>query len=326
MFGYVGKRDEAPQLVLAGLKKLEYRGYDSWGIASRQNGSVPAAPPGGETCRQNWRGKYQLAGRLRGPGPHTMGHTWRRHPGQRASPSRLPWPSGSIHNGIVENHEELRRALIERGHTFQSQTDTEVVAHLVEDELTGGQAQTLEDRLVGATMRAFRRLEGLSAISVLDRQDQCIAVAKNGSPMVLGYAADGNYLASDSAALLEHTRRLTFLEDGQAALITTQTIAVYDVATGDKEASPRIWDITWAEESADLGQFPELYGKGSANNRPSCAFLQHNEWTKRRSSQVHPRGFQRAPARLWFGCKRRTLGRIPLRPGSPAPDECCHCI
>src|SRR5207302_8397920 len=103
-----------------------------------------------------------------------------------------------IHNGIVENHEELRQELRARGHAFRSQTDTEVVSHLLEEEL-----EDVADceALVQGLMRVFRRLEGLSAISVLDPRSQCIAAVKNGSPLVLGWASDGNYLASDSSAL-----------------------------------------------------------------------------------------------------------------------------
>src|SRR5205823_3147551 len=119
-----------------------------------------------------------------------------------------------IHNGIIENHTELRRQLVARGHTFASQTDTEVVCHLMEDEIRDGTAS--EDgceRLVQALMRVFRRLDGLSALGVLDADEQCVVAAKNGSPLVLGYSEDGNYVASDSSALLAHTRRLTFLDD-----------------------------------------------------------------------------------------------------------------
>src|SRR5206468_4453132 len=113
-------------------------------------------------------------------------------------------------------------------------------------------------RLVHAVINVFRRLDGLSAIGVLDTQLECIAAAKNGSPLVLGWGAAGNFLASDSSALLEHTRRLTFLEDGQAALISTDSIGVYDVASGDRISEARIWDITWQEERADLDGHPHF--------------------------------------------------------------------
>jgi glutamine---fructose-6-phosphate transaminase (isomerizing) len=269
IFGYVGARDEAPQVVLAGLKKLEYRGYDSWGIAARSNGHGLA-----RLVVEKHVGKIGLATTTLSGGHAALGHTrWATHGGvteANAHPhldcqGRL----AVIHNGIIENHTELKRELLARGHTFSSQTDTEVVCHLLEDELrgeapgvpAGGPLVDPCDRLVQAVMRVFRRLEGLSAISVLDPQLQCIAAAKNGSPLVLGWGEDGNYLASDSSALLEHTRRLTFLDDDQAALISADTVAVYDATTGARQEQPRIWDITWQQETDGLEGFPHYMAK-----------------------------------------------------------------
>src|SRR5436309_757273 len=258
IFGYVGVRDEAPQRVLAGLKKLEYRGYDSWGIAAFEDGSaVPA-----RLLVEKHVGKIGQAQTSLPAGRVALGHTrWATHGGvteANAHPhldcqGRL----AVIHNGIIENHAELRRELLSRGHTFASQTDTEVVCHLLEDELRGGVAEGEPcERLVQAVIAVFRRLDGLSAIGVLDPQLECIAAAKNGSPLVLGWGEDGNYLASDSAALLEHTRRLTFLDDGQAALIDANGVTVYDVASGNRLADTRIWDITWREETDGLEGYP----------------------------------------------------------------------
>jgi glucosamine--fructose-6-phosphate aminotransferase (isomerizing) len=207
-----------------------------------------------------------------------------------------------IHNGIIENHAELRRELISGGHTFASQTDTEVVCHLLEDELTArdagaragdvsrvdesssnlvgsqvpnfavrdapcgvDQRLATEDQpcqqLAKALMTVFRRLDGLSAIGVLDPYLDCIAAAKNGSPLVLGWGQDGNFLASDSSALLDHTRKLTFLEDGQAALITRDTLTVYDVASGQPIEEPTVWDITWQQEVDSLDGYPHYMAK-----------------------------------------------------------------
>lgn len=257
IFGYVGSRQQAPQLVLEGLRKLEYRGYDSWGIATRHNGLLV----------EKHVGKIGQAVTTLPGGSAALGHTrWATHGGvteANAHPhldcqGRL----AVIHNGIIENHEELRRELMAQGHTFASETDTEVVCHLLEEQLTTREESAEGcERLMQALLEVFRRLEGLSAISVLDPQLQCIAAAKNGSPLVLGYGEDGNFLASDSSALLEHTRRLTFLEDGQAALITEDQVAVYDVATGRRQAEARVWDITWQEEVAGLEGYPNYMAK-----------------------------------------------------------------
>jgi glutamine---fructose-6-phosphate transaminase (isomerizing) len=259
IFGYVGTREDSPQIVLSGLKKLEYRGYDSWGIAARQNG---AAPP--RIAVEKHVGKIGLAVTRLSASSAALGHTrWATHGGVTEANAHPHLDCAGrlavIHNGIVENYEELRRELRERGHSFRSETDTEVVAHLLEDALRD--IEPGPEALVQALMRAFRQLEGLSAISVLEPSSQSIAAAKSGSPLVLGYGSDGNFLASDSSALLEHTRRLTFLDDGQAALITPETVRVYDVATGEAQAQARIWDIAWVEERADLDGFPHFMAK-----------------------------------------------------------------
>ncbi|MBV9581237.1 MAG: class II glutamine amidotransferase, partial [Chloroflexi bacterium] len=201
IFGYVGDRDAAPQIVLAGLKKLEYRGYDSWGIAARQDAGLPA-----RLLVEKHTGKIGQATTTLPPARAALGHTrWATHGGvteANAHPhldcqGRL----AVIHNGIIENHAELRRELMAAGHTFASQTDTEVVCHLLEDELTRDTAVSSGcARLAEAVMAVFRRLDGLSAIGVLDPQLDCLAAAKNGSPLVLGWGDDGNFLASDSSA------------------------------------------------------------------------------------------------------------------------------
>ncbi|MBV9171240.1 MAG: glutamine--fructose-6-phosphate transaminase (isomerizing) [Chloroflexi bacterium] len=260
IFGYVGRRDEAPQLVLAGLKKLEYRGYDSWGIAAHQNNGRSS-----DLLVEKHVGKIGQAVTALSNSHAALGHTrWATHGGV-TEPNAHPHLDCAgrlaiIHNGIVENHAELKHDLLSRGHRFKSQTDTEVVAHLLEDELRDPEAEACE-ALANALMRVFKKLDGLSAIGVLDSQAQCIAAVKNGSPLVLGWGQDGNYLASDSSALLDHTRRLAFVEDGEAALVTADQVTLYDVATGVPIEQPRIWQINWQEATAELDGYPDFMSK-----------------------------------------------------------------
>jgi glucosamine--fructose-6-phosphate aminotransferase (isomerizing) len=263
IFGYVGAREEAPQLVLAGLKKLEYRGYDSWGIAARQTTAAP-----GRLLVEKHVGKIGQATTSLPASRAALGHTrWATHGGVTESNAHPHMDCQGrlavIHNGIVENHAELRRELIAKGHTFVSQTDTEVVCHLLEEELRQEGEDTLDpcERLIRALITVFRRLDGLNAIGVLDPQLECIAAAKNGSPLVLGWGEGGNYLASDSSALLDHTRKLTFLEDGQAALVSGSAITVYDVSSGEAIREPRVWDITWDQEVDSLDGHPHYMAK-----------------------------------------------------------------
>jgi len=254
IFGYVGARSDAPGMVLHGLKQLEYRGYDSWGIA---------VPKDGKIVVEKRTGKIGQAETTL-PASHVgLGHTrWATHGGvtdQNAHPhldctGRL----AIIHNGIVQNHRELRRDLRDRGHTFVSETDTEVVAHLLEEECAR-LGDSAED-LIQAVMTTFRQLKGLNAIAALDVRSGCLAAAKNGSPMTLGWATDGMLLASDYAALLEHTRQMTFLDENQAALLTPDGIAVYDVATG-QTITPEITEVSWSAEQADLQGFPDFMSK-----------------------------------------------------------------
>jgi len=254
IFGYAGRLDDAAGIVLRGLKQLEYRGYDSWGVSVGH---------GGRAVLEKQTGKIGEASPVLPASTVGLGHTrWATHGGvtrQNAHPhldcsERL----AIIHNGIVSNYRELRAALARSDHRFLSETDTEVIAHLVEECLE--LAPPGPEQLVTATISAFRRLHGLNAIAVLDVHTGQIAAAKSGSPLVLGWSDHGHMLASDYSALLEHTRRVTFVEDQQVVLLTDERCRVFDVDTG-RELIPAISEVQWEVAATELSGYPDYMTK-----------------------------------------------------------------
>ena len=215
IIGYVGGRSAVP-LLLNGLKRLEYRGYDSAGVALFEEGGVRVIKKQGKIA--------VLEGLLNNGETYTstvgIGHTrWATH-GAPNDVNAHPHLSGSgklalIHNGIIENYAELKKTLQDKGYEFTSETDTEVLANLIEEFFEGD--------LQEAVIRALRRVEGTYGIAVLHiEQPDRIVVARKGSPLVVGIG-DGEYLvASDLAAIVEHTRDVIFLEDGEVGCISRE--------------------------------------------------------------------------------------------------------
>jgi glucosamine--fructose-6-phosphate aminotransferase (isomerizing) len=220
--GGVAGRDVAP-ILMEGLRRLEYRGYDSAGIAVRDGA--------GHLRRIRSVGKVAMLQQLMNeqpvPGDLGIAHTrWATH-GMPAERNAHPHMSGErvavVHNGIIENHAELRTALSERGYRFTSETDTEVIAHLLARELEH------EPDLLRAVQSATRELIGAYALAVVSPDDpDRLVVARSGSPLVIGLADGENYVASDVFALLPVTHRFVFLDEGDTAEIRRDGITVYD--------------------------------------------------------------------------------------------------
>jgi glucosamine--fructose-6-phosphate aminotransferase (isomerizing) len=245
IFGYVKSSAQTSATVIDGLKELEYRGYDSWGLAIASDGGVMTEKKAGKIGDAQTTLPFASS---------ALGHTrWATHGGvtdENAHPhTDCSGHLALIHNGIVENYVDLRGSL--HGHRFQSDTDSEVVAHLLEEELANGHSN---GGLCGALMTSFSRLSGLSAIAVLDGRTGEIVAAKNGSPLVVGVADDGSYLASDPVALLPHTRKLIFVEDGQAVRLTATGPELFDTETRAR-IEPDIRTVSWASHGRDLGHF-----------------------------------------------------------------------
>src|SRR5580704_19738001 len=223
MCGIVGiaGKDDASGEILEALKRLEYRGYDSSGIATLVDGHIE---------RRRAPGKLsQLADALRShplAGHTGIGHTrWATH-GAPTEANAHPHASARValvHNGIIENFRELRDELLAKGHKFQSETDTEVAVHLVTDYLDQGLDPAQ------AAISAVRRLTGAYAIAMIFAGEEALVVgARKGSPLAVGYATDEAYLGSDAIALAPFTNRIAYLEDGDVAVLRGPDVTIYD--------------------------------------------------------------------------------------------------
>ena len=245
--GYVGRR-EAAGLVLEALKRLEYRGYDSAGIAVTHDGALTVEKaPGRIAVLEAALGDRLPRGRT------ALAHTrWATHgvPNQdNAHPHTDCGGSVAlVHNGIIENATALRTMLTTRGHTFRSDTDTEVLAHLIEEAL--GQGDSLED----AVIAALREVDGAYGIAVISpRAPGVLVAARMGSPILVGLGDDENFVASDAAALIEHTRKVIYLDDGEIAVLTPSEYHVTNLQTARVEKKVRT--IDWDQEKIEKGGY-----------------------------------------------------------------------
>ena len=242
--GYVGPRPLLPVLI-EGLRKLEYRGYDSAGIAVVRNGELEIRRSAGKLARlEDVLATHPLTGEY-GIG-HTRWATHGRPTEENAHPHRdCRGRIVVVHNGIIENYLELKRALIKEGHTFVTETDTEVVAHLVEKE-------TRDDGLAAAVRRSLAHLRGLFALVLIsaDEPDTIIAV-RNGPPVVVGIGQEEYFVASDVPAILNYTRQMVFLDDSQMVVVTRSgaTFSDFEGTPVERESQRINWDPIMAEKA-----------------------------------------------------------------------------
>ena len=250
--GAVAQRDIA-EILINGLHRLEYRGYDSAGLAvvNKQH----------ELQRVRCLGKVKALDEAVAVKPLIGGtgiaHTrWATH-GEPSEANAHPHVSGNfavVHNGIIENHEELRKLLKSRGYVFTSQTDTEVIAHLVEWEMRS------TDSLLNAVQNVVKQLSGAYGMVVMDRMHpEHLVAARSGSPLVIGLGIGENFLASDQLALLNVTRRFIFLEEGDIAEISRRSVEIYD-AQGNK-AEREMHESNLENDAAEKGKFRHFMQK-----------------------------------------------------------------
>lgn len=245
IIGYIGE-ENAAERILYGLKKLEYRGYDSAGIAVIEGGGI---------TRYRSKGKLEnLVEKIKGKkitGTTGMGHTrWATH-GRPSDENAHPHTDCTgkisiIHNGIIENYFEIKEKLKKNNHKFASETDTEIFAHLIEDNISKGFEK--------AVFAALKQIRGMYAMVILysGEPDKIIA-ARQGSPLVVGCGKGENYIASDAPSFLRYTRKAMFLEDGDTAVITKTKIAVYN---SGKKVKRKARQLKWSVEQAEKGGYP----------------------------------------------------------------------
>jgi len=243
--GYVGK-DNAKNIIIDGLKRLEYRGYDSAGIALIVNGGIRTFKKEGKIrnleCELNKLHLFSNIG---------IGHTrWATH-GEPVDTNAHPHSDCSgkisiVHNGIIENYSELRKELISKGHRFESDTDTEVIAHLIEEELKNSPS------FFPAFIKAVRKLKGSYAIAAITVYEaDKIFVARKDSPLIIGIGNGENFVASDIPAFLSYTNRALPLDDLEVAIIGKDSFQVFDIKGNEKEKEPFTipWSLAQAEKA-----------------------------------------------------------------------------
>ncbi len=278
IFGYIGKKTNATEIVFGGLKTLEYRGYDSWGIAikdqrskikdqrlivEKETGKLPNALPKSSILNL----QSSLA----------IGHTrWATHGGvtvANAHPHLDCFKQiAVVHNGIIENFQELKKKLAKQGHIFHSQTDTEIVPHLIEEIMnpsslserseSKGENQTslrqaqAKKEFTTAVREAFNQLQGMNAIVAAYAPSNEIIAAKNGSPLAVGIGKDELFIASDASGISEYTKDVIFLADHQM-IILGEKLKLLKLPNG-KAIKPEITKLTWHFENTEKGNYPHF--------------------------------------------------------------------
>ena len=243
--GYVGDR-QAAEFLLDGLSKLEYRGYDSAGIAVYEGGAIRVEKSVGRLAAL----REQIKGRVP-VGTLGIGHTrWATH-GRPSDVNAHPHTDchknfAIVHNGIIENYLSLKEELIAKGHVFQSETDTEVVVHLLEDVYAGD--------FVAAVREVLRRIEGSYALAFMSREHPDMLICtKQDNPLIIGLGDGENFIASDIPAIIARTRRTYILGDGELAVVRKDSVAVTNRA--GQPVTKKVFEVTWNAEAAEKGGY-----------------------------------------------------------------------
>ncbi len=277
IFGCILRKGDAAPIIHAALKRLEYRGYDSVGEATIEEGKIHVKKDAGSIDEV-----HQIRNLDNLPGRIGIGHTrWATHGAPTQANAHphvgcLEQPEiAVVHNGIIENYAELKKELEDSGHIFRSKTDSEVIAHLIEDTLTNIRREKIKSKSTvhsdfeRAVLSAVQRFQGSYAIAVLSaKEPDTIICARHESPLVLGIADDALYLASDIPAFLPLTNRVIYLESGELAVLKSNTFKVTKIASRS-EVFPEPKIIDWAPEMAEKQGYPHFMLK-EIIEQPSC--------------------------------------------------------
>ncbi|MBI2055838.1 MAG: glutamine--fructose-6-phosphate transaminase (isomerizing) [Candidatus Sungbacteria bacterium] len=250
IIGYIGRQQALP-IILDGLKNMEYRGYDSAGTIVATQTGIFAEKAVGKIAA--------LGAKVGDPskiiGSLAIGHTrWATHGGVTEQNAHPHADCGEnlwlVHNGIVENHKELKKELIEVGHVFKSETDTEVLVHLIEEARKKHRELELEDVL----RISLQKVRGTYGIAVMDRREpQKLIAARNFSPLLLGIGENEYFVASDVSAVIKYTRSIAYLNDGEIAVLTPEGFSVYDFDRNLQ--TKKLHEIEWSAEEAEKGGY-----------------------------------------------------------------------
>ena len=260
IFGYVGKRADAGRVVIRGIKNLEYRGYDSWGIARMIDGSIAVEKNIGKIGAVNPESFSDVCSLA-------IAHTrWATHGGVTVANAHPHLSQdGSIavvHNGIIENFQALRSELEKKGYVFQSETDTEVICHLLQEEMKS--AKSFAD----AARAACRRFDGWYAFAAMNTGTHELVAARRGSPLIVGIGKGETFIASDIPAFMEHTRTVNYLDNGEMIVTNGERTTFLSIENG-KEIKKRNVEITWDREQAEKGEYEHFMLKEIMDQKES---------------------------------------------------------
>ena len=243
--GYIGPR-ETSKVLIEGLKRLEYRGYDSAGIAVFHRGKVEIRRKEGKLSNLE-----ELIGKETFDGKAGIGHTrWATH-GRPSDKNAHPHKAGKVavvHNGIIENYLPLKEILKSKGHVFASETDTEIISHLIDEFLQQGYS-SLE-----AVKIALDKIKGSYALGILlEGEEQSLIAARKESPLVIGLGKGEYFVASDIPPVLPYTREFIFMEDGEVALLSSQGVKFFNAKGGEVSKEPK--QVNWNPLMAEKGGY-----------------------------------------------------------------------